>query len=156
MNPGNRRAQVGNEDRLRIINCFEEGDDWVELAHRMNIKRETARSIIRVWADQGRMEKLARGGATRIKMDNEMKDRLLEIIDQFPFVTLDGINQKLRQALPNKPNVSTATVARTLDGQLITCKIAGKDADVPAERNRPVTIDRRREYAQFFYTTWCQ
>ena len=42
------------------------------------------------------------------------------------------------------------TVARILDGHLITSKLAGKEADVPLERNLPRVIQARQEYAEFF------
>ena len=83
-------------------------------------------------------------------MDEEMKLCLLDLVDRNPFASLTILNQQLRTALPQKAEVSVATIARVLDGNLITCKIAGKDADVPARRNQPITILRRQEYAQFF------
>ena len=43
--------------------------------------------------------------------------------------------------------ISNSIIARHLQNQLITTKIAGKDSDVPYERNRPNTIERRFQYA---------
>lgn len=146
----NRRNQVSNEDRGRLVDCFEAGEDWIELARRLRINKETARSIITVWVQDGRVEKRERGGALNRKMDDEMKDVLIQIIDSSPFDTLQSCNNKLRQRLPNKPQVSIATIARALEGALITTKIAGKDSDIPQQRNTPANIARRLEYAQFF------
>lgn len=76
-----------------------------------------------------------------------MIDVLLEIVQRLPFTTLTSINDELRRRLPNKPHVTAKTIARHLDLQLITVKIAGKDADVPFRRNTPETKQRRQEYA---------
>ena len=46
--------------------------------------------------------------------------------------------------------MSDATVARTIDGVLITLKTAGKDSDVPVARNIPRVVNARIEYAQFY------
>ena len=43
--------------------------------------------------------------------------------------------------------ISNSIIARHLQNQLITTKIAGKDSDVSFERNSPNTIERRFQYA---------
>ena len=45
--------------------------------------------------------------------------------------------------------VFISTIARHLDDHSISIRIAGKDADVPFERNRRAAIERRRLYAQW-------
>ena len=51
------RDKVSNEDRQRIVDAFEDGYDWQEFARQLNVKMETARSIIRVWVREGRVER---------------------------------------------------------------------------------------------------
>jgi transposase len=82
-------------------------------------------------------------------VDEEMRAAYREEVLRRPFATLTAINEAVRERLPQKPRVSTATVAKHLENQLISVKIAGKDADVPLERNRPENINRRQDYANW-------
>ena len=56
---------------------------------------------------------------------------------------------KLSIQFPDSP-VCDSTISRCLENQLITTKIAGKDNDVPFERNLPNAIEHRFEYATWF------
>lgn len=143
-----RIGRLTNEDRRRLISAFQNGDDYQYLAQQMNINYSTARSVIGVWLREGRVERIAEGGARRIVVTEEISNALFDIAISEPFTTLESIRLKLLAQFPLVP-VSTSTIARHLDGQLITTKIAGKDADVPAARNRPQTIEER-----FHYSTW--
>jgi len=78
-----------------------------------------------------------------------MTSALLEIAREEPFTTLTNIKEKLEQRFPDKPRVHISTISRHLKDQLISLKIAGKDADVPYRRNTPSTKDKR-----FNYVTW--
>ena len=53
----------------------------------------------------------------------------------------------LQYALPYKPTVSPSTIARTLDGMLMTIKLA---EDVPDARNSSGVLDMRIKSAQWF------
>ena len=68
-------------------------------------------------------------------MTRAMKARLHDLVLQEPFNTLRVLKGKLLDEF--QIDVSISTIARHLELQLITSKIAGKDADVPTERNRP-------------------
>ena len=147
MDPGALAA-----DGERLVAAYESDyRDYQEPAVQMNINKETARSIIRVFVTDGRIEKLNRGQNTRSKV-YEMKNALFELVVQAPFSTLIQLNEHLRTELPNKPHVCESTVAKTLDGMMISLKIAGEDADVPYERNRSATINARRLQYEFFAT----
>ena len=132
------------------------------LADQLNIKRETVRSIVRIWMIEGRVNRLQRGGARNVKMTEEMQLVMLDIISERPFSTLADINREMRNRLPLAPRVTDTTIARHLEGKLITVKIAGKDSDVPAvvrmgppslllpaDRNKPANIEKRQQYAMF-------
>jgi len=142
-----RNRRVSNTDRGRLIASYEKGEDFILLADSLDINRDTARSIIRVWRAEARIERLPQGGSRNRKMDEEMIDTLLEIARSEPFSTLVNIKEKLEDRLPNKPRVHVSTIARHLESQLISLKIAGKDADVPFKRNLPITKQQRLEYA---------
>lgn len=144
-----RNRRVSNTDRGRIIASFEKGDDFILLADSLNINRDTARSIIRVWRAEARVERLPQGGSRNRRIDKEMVETLLAIARDEPFSTLVTIKEKLESRLPTKPRVHISTIARHLESQLISLKIAGKDADVPLRRNIPTTKQHRFEYASW-------
>lgn len=144
-----RRNRVSNTDRRRIVDTFENGEDYLNLADTLSINRDTARSIIRVWRDEGRVERRAQGGRRNIRVDEEMKAVMLEIAREEPFSTLTAIKEKLEIRLPSKPRLHISTICRHLKDQLISLKIAGKDADVPFRRNTSVTKEVRYAYASW-------
>ena len=144
-----RRNRVSDTDRMRIITAYENNQDYVALADSLSINRDTARSIVRVWMTESRVERRPQGGARNVRMDREMINALLEIAREEPFTTLTTIKEKFEQRFPEKPTVHISTISRHLRDQLISLKIAGKDADVPYRRNIATTKDNR-----FKYVTW--
>lgn len=145
----NRKNQVSNTDRHRLVAAYEEGEDFVALADALKINRDTARSVIRVWREEGRFERLPRGGTRNRRVDEEMIVAIHDIAREEPFSTLTNIKAKLEVRLPLKPRVHISTIARHLENMLISLKIAGKDADVPYRRNIPSTKE-----ARYHYATW--
>lgn len=79
-----------------------------------------------------------------------MLDWLVGRIDEDPMLTLKEMRTKLLNEFQNLENVDESTIARRLDGALITLKIATKDADVPENRNSLEVKEMRFEYAQWF------
>ena len=148
---GNARGpynRVENQDRIRIIEAFEnDGTDYVQVAETLGIKRQTARSIITVYLRQNRLYMLPRGGNHNSKVDRDMRDALEQILDSNPLMTLDQINVDLRRQLLDKPAISRSTLARTLDGMLMTLKLA---EDIPGARNEDRVLQERVNYAQWF------
>lgn len=144
-----RRNTIQNADRQRIVNCYENGDDFILLADQLQINRDTARSIIRTWMEKGTVNRATRGGALNTRTDQEMINCILAIVQEKPFTTLQNVNDELRIRLPNKPQICTTTISRHLENNFISVKIAGKDADVPYQRNTA-----RTKLARFDYMTW--
>ena len=118
---GRNRGPCNN---VSIIDAFENDQDYIEVAETLGVKRQTARSIIVVFLRQGRRDAIPRRGYRPSKVDGEMRDSLQEILNNNPFLTLDTINTELRQRLPNKPVISRSTLARALNGKLLTLKLA--------------------------------
>lgn len=137
-----RHATVSNSDRDRIIKAADRGDDFVELARQLGVKRSTAYTIVR----SGRAQKLPKGGAKRFKWDGEMQAHVLGLIQANPLITLKEMNANLRQQLPEKPHVTEKTISVKLDGALYTTKLA---RDLPADRNSPRVIESRREFCEW-------
>jgi len=148
-NPNKRvYKRISDEDRKRIIDSFESQDqDYVKVADLLNIKRESARSIIRNYLKNDQITKLKRGGAHNTKVDDGMKEVLFQIIEENPLLTLKEINKKLRIQLSMKPYVSDETIARTLDKMLITLKLC---EDIPVQRNTVENMEKRYMYATWF------
>lgn len=134
--------RISDSDRRRIIGAFERGEDFVALARQLNIKRTTAYTIVR----SGRVEKLPKGGAKRIKWDAEMQEFICAQVEANPLITLKQLNSLLRQNLPTKPVVTDKTVSAKLNGALYTTKLA---RDLPAGRNSPPVIQQRVDFCEW-------
>ena len=102
--------------------------------------------------EKARVEAKPRGGARNKKVDDEMAEEVRRLARENPFTTLVRIQDQLVANLPNKPRIHTSTIARHLHNQLISLKIAGKDADVPHQRNLPINKEKRHTYAQWITT----
>ena len=136
-----RCVRVSQINRERLIEAFEGNEqDYLELAVNLNINKSTARSIVATYLKTGRRQTLARGRTTHNKMDDEMQTHLQGILDANPILTLLQTNASLSEHLPEKPGVSTATIARALDGMMITLKLV---EDVPDARNSPEVLNQR-------------
>ena len=53
-----------------------------------------------------------------MKVDDDIKQCLNDIVDNNYMLTLTEINRELRRRLPRKPQIYDPTVERTLDGML--------------------------------------
>ena len=95
------------------------------------------------------MYRLPEGGARNIKLTDDMQAFIRDFVLQQPFTTIAAVDQELAVRFPHTAisNQQFCFPARHLQSQLITTKIAGKESDVPYERNRPNTIERRFQYA---------
>ena len=115
------RQTTFNADRWRIIDAFTENRDWLAMAPTLNIKRQTAQSIIKVYRREGRQDALPRGGR-RPKLDQEMKEFLVTCVEEKPTITLNELNTNLQGALPLKPRVTNQMISNALDGSMISLK----------------------------------
>jgi len=142
------RNRITLEQRERIIRAFEdENEDYLMVGDTIGVNRSTARSIVVRYIREGRIAERPRGGANNVRVDDQMKDCLNEILNENCMLTLAQINQELRRRLPAKPRIHDRTVARTLEGMLYRVKLARR---LPADRNRPDVIEKRYQYAEWF------
>ena len=79
-------------------------------------------------------------------MHHEMRNHLQGIVDANPILILLQMKASLSEHLTEKPGVCTATIARALDGMMITLKLV---EDVPDARNSPEVLHRRIQYAEW-------
>ena len=149
-----RRNRIPFEHRERLVRAFGDvNEDYLIVADTLGINRSTARSIVSRYVREGRIAERPRGGPNHVRVDNEMRDCLNEILNENCLLTLTQLNQELRQRLPRKPRICDSTVARTLEGMLFRVKLA---RPVPADRNRSDVIQKRLDYANWvmlFLTT---
>ena len=134
--------RVSAEDRQRIVSDFRSGLDYVACAERLGVRRSTAYSIVRRYQDTGDIELgAAPSGGRPPKLDAEMRDFFVMLIEDLPSITLKNMNTLLRATWPHKPHVNESTIARALSGMLISVKLCN---DVPANRNRPDVVENRK------------
>ncbi|XP_048587800.1 uncharacterized protein LOC125570301 [Nematostella vectensis] len=127
------------EHRERIIRSFEDKEeDYLLVADTLGVVARYIR--------EGRIEERPGGGRNNVRVDDEMRDCLNDIINDNCLLTLSRINQELRRRLPLKPRIHDRTVARTLDGMLFRVKLA---RPLPAERNRPDVL-QKIDYGNWF------
>ena len=68
MSPHRRTSE---EDRARIVEAYNNGEDFLALSDGSRIKRTTAYSIVKVYLKEGRCESLQQRGGRPKKIDEE-------------------------------------------------------------------------------------
>ena len=146
-----RRQRISQEGRgypKKLKNAWSGPDqDYLTVADTLVVNRSTARGIIARYIRENRTAERPRGGRNNVKVNDEMKQCLEAIVNENCTLTLEAINTKLQDRLPEMPTVNVRTIAKHLDGMLYTLKLSRQ---LPAERNRPEVIQRRQAYAQWF------
>ena len=122
-----RRNRIPNEVRRRIVRALENPtEDYLSVADTLGVNRSTARSIVATCLREGRVNERPRGGRNNVRVDNEMRDCINEILNENCLLTLQQINEELRRRLPAKPLVCDRTIGKTMDGMLISVKMHGE------------------------------
>ena len=81
---------VPQTDR-RLVDSFEASEDYLHLANQLGINYSTARNIIRVWLQDGRVETQRQGGAHNAVVTGAMDEAIGEIALAAPFTTLTSM-----------------------------------------------------------------
>ena len=77
--------RISAADKLRLVRAFRNSEDYVLLANQLGIKQNTARKIVAralKREDPENVEEKTRGGEYHVKVDNEMRETIAEIIVQ--------------------------------------------------------------------------
>ena len=138
--------KIQQVDRDRLINCFNNDRDWISLAEELAIKRQTARSIIINYKNNGHRKPLQKGGNRPKSLTTEMVDFCVNVIEDKCTTTLNELRIKLLARYPNWRQCSTQTISNALNGKLITLKLC---REVPVEWNTTRTKEQRCAYAQW-------
>ena len=134
--------KISQQDKQRLLDAYENDEDFVELAKSLKIKRTTAYNIVK----RGRATNLPRGGSgLNRKVDDECVDTAIRCLEENPLLSLKELNVIVHQLL-NKPSFSDQALSNALDGSLITLKLT---RDRPAER---ITVDTREQ--RYDYASW--
>ena len=115
------RARISAEDKRRIIDAHNNGEDYEETARVLGIARGTAWSIISRHQRTGVIAR-PRGGRRNVKVDQEMSQQRVQIVEERPEFTLNQIKRDLELALPMKPRISISTISKMLHGQFYRSK----------------------------------
>ena len=98
-----------------MLLAFEdEHEDYLAVADTIGVNRSTARGIAARYVREGRIAERPRGGQNNLRVDEERKECLSDIVNENCILTLSQINHELSQSLPNKPEIHNRTLSRTL------------------------------------------
>ena len=148
---------INNELRQRLIDAHQTGVTYRQMERLYGVKRDTA---YRIRSNRQYFTK-PRGGSRGKKRDEDSLNFLLILIETRPDITLEEMRNKL--ILERGVTVSLSTIARQLEGRLITVK---KLELIPTIRNYPANKDCRKQLtlwlqeqhgigARFFYVDEC-
>ena len=94
--PGRHRIAI--EHRERIFRAFEdEAEDYLLEAGTVGVNRSMARGIAARYNREERTRERPCGGRSNVLVDDEMRERLEDIINENCVVTLSDINGELRR-----------------------------------------------------------
>ena len=97
--PGRNRIPL--EQREIIVRAFEDEEGhYLLVADALGVNQSTARGIVARYIREGRIQERPRGGRNNLRVDDEMRDCLEEIINENCSLTLTQINYELRRRLP--------------------------------------------------------
>ncbi|GFO49870.1 hypothetical protein PoB_007637500 [Plakobranchus ocellatus] len=131
-------SKINTDDKRRIYESYVRGEDYVDVARLLNVKRTTAYNIVkRAEQNHGQIER-PRADHRHAKVTDAMR----AVVEEHPDFTIRNINRELRTRLPQSPAISQTTISGILDGLLVTTK---KLEDAPAERNSDRTKQQRHD-----------
>ena len=93
----------------------------MEVARVLGVKRGTAWSIVSRFLANGVVAR-PRGGRRITKIDAEMIETCIQIVEDHAEYTLSQINAELRRRNPNKPIVCDSSISKMLHGKFIKLK----------------------------------
>ena len=104
-----RRNRIPNEVRRRIFRAFEyPTGDYLSVVDTLGVNRSTARSIVTTYLREGIVNERPRVGRNNVRVDDEMRDCINEILNENCLLTMQQINEE-----PAKPLVCDRTIGKT-------------------------------------------
>ncbi|CAF4085633.1 unnamed protein product [Adineta steineri] len=125
-----RYVRVSDVDRRQLIDAYKKGEDFIALARKLNIKRSTARSILRTFIDEGRVSAKQRAGTRLRFITEEEAEMIREMKRRHPLITIGQIQMRLQRTSTRV--LSKASISRILTNSIRLGKRAkrsGEDGD---------------------------
>lgn len=123
--------------KKRVLAAVENDDDWKSVAVANGIATSTAYGWIRRAHDPTKK----RGGSRHRKVCQEHIEKLIEYVEENPYITLKEIGAKF--ARETGVTVTTNTIHKYLEGQMYTVK---KALPQPVTANSEINKRKRKEY----------
>lgn len=145
---GNRGnyMKINQIDRDRIIDAYQNNQDYMTLAEQLGIKRQTTQNIVIKFRNTGARAPQQKGGHTYSKLTIPMINAMVGYIEAKPTVTLKEIREKLLMEFPQNEAICVQTISRCLDGELITLK---KLKSTPIQWNTLEVKASRRDFVEW-------
>ncbi|CAF1341569.1 unnamed protein product, partial [Didymodactylos carnosus] len=122
-----RYVRVSDIDRRQLIDAYKSGEDFIALAKKLNIKRSTARSILRTYIDEGRISAKQRAGTRLRFITEEEAEMIREMKRRHPLITIGQIQMKLQRT--SNRVLSKASISRILTNSIRLGKRAKRSMD---------------------------
>ena len=85
-------ARISDVDKQRLCDAYNRNDDYIQLAQQLGIKRTTAYAIVRRAEENGGRVSKPRGGFRGRRMNPNMLDTAISIVEENSALTLEQIN----------------------------------------------------------------
>ena len=99
------RNRILLERRERIIRAFEDvHEDNLMVADTIGVNKSTARSTVTRYVREGRIAERPPGGPNHVRVDNEMRDCLNDILNENCLLTCIGTDRPRIKTAPSGKN----------------------------------------------------
>jgi len=134
-----RYVRVSDVDRRLLIDTYKKGEDFIALAKKLNIKRSTARSILRTYIDEGRVSAKQRAGTRLRFITEEEAEMIREMKRRHPLITIGQIQMRLQRT--SNRVLSKASISRILTNSIRLGKRAKRSSDGDDDPNQSLHQD---------------
>ncbi|GFR71201.1 hypothetical protein ElyMa_000347700 [Elysia marginata] len=122
-----RQDRSALQTRLEYSGLYTRGEDYIQLAREIGIKRTIAHQIVRRAQEHDGAVAVPQGGLRSVKMSEEMLETIFAIVSDHPDYTLIMINQELRVRLPDAPHVTSSTIRTTNNHEKAQRRAGGEE-----------------------------
>ena len=136
---------VTEREQERIASKVDAGWSIKDIATALDLNYPAVYRIVRIYCQTGKTQNGKRGGDRRSKLNDQMKQTILDWVDENCLLTLKELCLKIYERY--NVQISKSTVDRCLKEFHYTVK---STAVVPVRRNVDSTLDGRALYAQRF------
>ena len=132
-----KNQKTQKEDRRRIVECANKGENWVALANTLDVKYKTAYA----WIRSGEYETVGKGGKKPRILSDAMIQRTLEWLEEDCELTLKQLTAKICDTY--NVTVCTSTLANVLEAKCFTTKRTHR---IPSTMNTAENKVLRKQY----------